>query len=425
MQKYENLKSYCDEMFETHSRVIEKQQKIISNFDLGMLRMMETQQNISERQNVYEIKQNQLIITIDGLPEVKDKSTSQVIIDRLNEDAGAHLELSDFVSSHRVGKPQKVKFKGKGKNGAKSSAPRQIKAYMSSILTKNDVLSCRGNLKQNDDKSYVWINEEHPDDYRRRKIMLRDLVKHISKNTDHVASIEAGGLKLDDRLYSPDQLNDLPYDCHPERVQILETSKNGLLFAGPWAYLSNLYPVSFEYDDIVFTSAEQCIQFQKALVHNDQLRADKILVTNDPFKCKKLGEKIEQNDEWVARREKTIYNINKCKYEQNEILIDRLLDTGDRQLFEATTGSTWGINASIRSKAAHDHTGTGKNRFGKILQKLRTDFRRGHTGYISGEEEFVITSDSESQTSENCGEEASSHEDSTAKGEAVNIGKDE
>lgn len=31
--------------------------------------------------------------------------------------------------------------------------------------------------------------------------------------------------------------------------------------------------------------------------------------------------------------------------------------------------------------------------------KLRTDIRRGHAGYISGEEDFVISSDSDSQTS--------------------------
>lgn len=400
-QKYDDLRSYCDQMFDDHTRVIEKQQKIISNFDLGMLRMVETQRNLCEKQNVYEIRQNHLMLTIDGLPEVKDKSTSQVIVDRLNADGDVGLELSDFTNSFRVGKPRIAKKKGKGKNQPTAPPPRQIKVQMASIKAKDSVLACRGNIKQNEDKSYIWINEEHPDDYRRRKIMLRDLVKHISKNTDHTASIEMGGLKLDDQFYSPDQLNDLPYDCHPERVQILETNKNGLVFAGPWAYLSNMYPTSFEHDEIMFTSSEQCIQFHKAVSHNDQRKADKILVTNHPFKCKKMGDKIDDSEDWIASREKTIYDIIRSKFEQNGALFDKLLDTGDKKLFEANIGPTWGINASLKSKAAHDHSGTGKNRFGRILMRLRSDFGTGRTGYISGEEEFIISSDSESQVSIN------------------------
>lgn len=99
-------------MFANQSRVIEKQQKIISNFDLGMLRMAETQQNLGERQNVMEIRQNQLIITIEGLPEVEGKATSQVVIDRLKADANVNMNPDDFSSVYRVGKPRKI-FKKK------------------------------------------------------------------------------------------------------------------------------------------------------------------------------------------------------------------------------------------------------------------------------------------------------------------------
>lgn len=109
-----------------------------------------------------------------------------------------------------------------------------------------------------------------------------------------------------------------------------------------------MYPATFEYDEIVFTSAEQCIQFQKAIAYNDQRKADKILVTNDPFKCKKLGDDIETTSEWIAAREKLIYNIVKCKFLQNETLTDKLLDTGEKELFEATVGPIWGINASLK-----------------------------------------------------------------------------
>lgn len=64
---------------------------------------------LKEHHNVQEIKQNCLTLTIDGLPEVKDKTTTQVVIDRLNNDAKVTMEACDFVSAHRVGKPRKSK----------------------------------------------------------------------------------------------------------------------------------------------------------------------------------------------------------------------------------------------------------------------------------------------------------------------------
>lgn len=68
-------------------------------------------------------------------------------------------------------------------------------------------------------------------------------------------------------------------------------------------------------------------------------------------------------------------DVNKLKYLQNPHLLQALVDTGDRVIHEATTGPTWGINASIRSKAAKESSGTGQNLLGQILVKLRTEFK--------------------------------------------------
>lgn len=112
------------------------------------------------------------------------------------------------------------------------------------------LLSSRGKLKSNPNTTQIWINEELPDAYRRRKTMLGELVKHIKLQGDHTVSIERGGLKLD----GPDQLYDLPKGCHPSDAQIIETANNGLAFASEGAFLSNVHPCNFLFEDMQFTN---------------------------------------------------------------------------------------------------------------------------------------------------------------------------
>lgn len=51
--------------------------------------------------------------------------------------------------------------------------------------------------------------------------MLIELVKHINKKKDMRASIESGGLRINDTFYSPEEFDGLPPDCHPRMVQVI------------------------------------------------------------------------------------------------------------------------------------------------------------------------------------------------------------
>lgn len=270
----------------------------------------------------------------------------------------------DFTSIYRLGKPRKPK-----------APPRQIRVRLSNEQARAKILSCRGKLKPNADASAVWINEDHPDAYRRRKIMLRDLVKHINALKGHSASIDSGGLRLDGKLYGPDQFDDLPYNCQPHNVQVIYTDHNTTLFAGEWAFLSNMYPCSLMYDGTRFTSSEQCFQFVRARKNKELNKACKIITTTDPFVCKSIGETVSNSPDWSDQWEARMTEINRLKFAQNPLLLDSLLATGERILQEATTSSIWGIGAGIRSIAAKSNTATGgENLMGKILMDLRADF---------------------------------------------------
>lgn len=243
---------------------------------------------------------------------------------------------------------------------------------MASEQARNAILSCRGKLSPNTNSTLVWINEDYPDAYKRRKIMLRDLVKHINNLKGHSAAIESGRLRLDGKYYGPDQFSDLPYNCQPHNVQVIFTDHNTTLFAGEWAFLSNMYPCSVVYEGIKFTSSEQCYQFVRARSNNDLIKAHRIITNNDPFACKRTGDSIDHNPDWDNRCETVMTVIIRLKFNQNQSLYDSLLATGDRVLQEATSSSIWGIGARLKSKAARENTATGDNLLGKILMSIRS-----------------------------------------------------
>lgn len=101
--------------------------------------------------------------------------------------------------------------------------PSQIKLKLANKAAWDKLLACQGKLKKTQDESSVlMINEEHPNDYRRRKTMLRELVKFINKGGKQLASIESGGLKLRSEFYRPDQLDNLDPEYHPRMFRLLK-----------------------------------------------------------------------------------------------------------------------------------------------------------------------------------------------------------
>lgn len=344
--------------------LIHNQERALRHMDLEMRRMAHDLSETNERINVLEINNKHLTLTVENIPEEKNVSPASSFINRLNTDAELELSPDIIKAAHRVGK-----FRPKAKQ------PRQIKIIVDGEKARESILACRGKLKPNADKSYVWINESYPEDYRRRKTIMRDLVKRINTQGLYKASIEAGGIKLDDQLYMPDQFHSLPDNCHPEIVQSLDTDKGGLAFAGEWIYLSNMYRCQFEYNEIMFHSVEQCFQYHKALAHGKEAKAERILLTKNPFYCKRTGESIHEKKVWLDSMEDTLYKILMCKFVQNEALLDRLLDTGDQKLYEATRSSIWGIGSNLKAKETKEESGQDDNVTGRLLEKLRAELK--------------------------------------------------
>ena len=144
------------------------------------------------------------------------------------------------------------------------------------------------------------------------------------------------------------------------------------------ACLSNFYPCEFEFNSKMFNFSEQCFMYQKALLFNDFEIAEQILDETDVRKIKALGRKVKDfdNELWDKHKEDFMYNACYAKFSQNDELKDFLLNTGKREIVEASpVDNIWGIGFSS-DRAMENIDKWGQNLLGKTLMKVRAELRK-------------------------------------------------
>lgn len=102
-----------------------------------------------------------------------------------------------------------------------------------------------------------------------------------------------------------------------------------------------------------FTSAEQFMMFNKALLFLDWEIAAAIRKTNDPRMQKELGRQVKNfNPEvWEYARSEIVLMGNRMKFDQNEDLKQALLATAGTTLVEASPyDEIWGVGLSANDK---------------------------------------------------------------------------
>lgn len=110
-------------------------------------------------------------------------------------------------------------------------------------------------------------------------------------------------------------------------------------------------------------------------MHNCAGKARRILLAHDAFAAKKIGDSVEESEACLEKREQVLTEAIRAKFQQNEDLRRRLIETEDKILQEATLDSHWGIGSGLRSKITRESAGKGKNRTGHILMQVRAEFK--------------------------------------------------
>lgn len=144
-----------------------------------------------------------------------------------------------------------------------------------------------------------------------------------------------------------------------------------------WEF-SNWYPCKFKYAKKEYSSLEQYMMYQKAIILEDNTSAERILKTDDPKEAKDIAKAITTGhfSNWEKHKYFVVKQGVRAKLLQNKNILFKLLGTGNSLLAECSpTDREWGIGLSINDDYQDISKWNGKNYLGRILMELRYEFK--------------------------------------------------
>lgn len=145
----------------------------------------------------------------------------------------------------------------------------------------------------------------------------------------------------------------------------------------PNGYLSNWYPSPFTLDGIRYSTAEQYMMYQKAVIFGDSETAAAILATDNVGKIKALGRSVRNYNEavWNGIRQIVVYKGLLEKFRQNEDLKQQLLATHPHILAEcALQDKIWAIGMAMHDEYRFEpELWEGQNLLGFTLMMVRAE----------------------------------------------------
>ncbi len=152
-----------------------------------------------------------------------------------------------------------------------------------------------------------------------------------------------------------------------------ETTKRIKVFLGEKDPLSNFSRCTIRQHDETFVSSEQLYQWSKAGAHGMEDKARDILASEKPWDAKKIGDRINESNEWKEKKEGTMAGILKLKLEQCSEFKNELLKSGEKVLGECTRDQYWGTGLSRADTLSQSPSEwPGRNTMGTLLTSLRS-----------------------------------------------------
>ena len=144
----------------------------------------------------------------------------------------------------------------------------------------------------------------------------------------------------------------------------------------PW---SNFHLSPFVIDGQRYHSAEQWIQFSKAMLFGDSSTANKILKADSQHECKRLSYQINgvNNKIWRADGFELCLKGVEAKFKQNKELWSMLKTTEPKILVEVSTDRLWGTGISLKDMHVLDNKRWyGKGWLSDMLHTVRESYQK-------------------------------------------------
>ena len=183
-------------------------------------------------------------------------------------------------------------------------------------------------------------------------------------------------IMVNGKKYTVDELEQLPPELSPDKIAFKENSDT-ILFYRSDAYMSNFYKSPLSINNIEYTCVEQYFTAEKARCFKDQITVNKIMKAEKPAEMKYLGKHTKGFNQqiWDEKASSVMLQGLRAKFHDNPKLNQKLMDTGDKMLAEASCNDkVWGIGLQMNEPNAFDKERLpGKNQFGNPLMKIRDE----------------------------------------------------
>lgn len=140
----------------------------------------------------------------------------------------------------------------------------------------------------------IWVRQDFPKAIEERRAKFRPILKAAKLdpryNKKGQVSLSVDRLIVDGKPYRHDQLNALPDGLKPHQISTRVVNDMTLFFQKESPF-SSFHPAEFEVNHQKYSCAEQYYQVRKAEHFKDDLSAQKIMSTNDPYEHYSCGRK--------------------------------------------------------------------------------------------------------------------------------------
>ena len=251
---------------------------------------------------------------------------------------------------------------------------RPISVTLSKYDNKETIMKNKKNLLDR-----IYINDEYPIEVRKNRDKLRP-IHRLAKGLPHYQEkcrMSGDKLIINGVSYTVIDLNKLPSDLAPYLV-VQKENVEYIAFRGELSPWSNFHISPFVLNDQHYHSAEQWIQFQKAMLFGNSHTANQILQSSMPQECKRLSHYIHGIDHEKWRNE----GFNLCldglraKFTQNKDLIAMLKTTEPKLLIEASNDKLWGTGILLKDlHVLNDKRWKSKGWLSNMLTITRDGYR--------------------------------------------------
>ena len=211
---------------------------------------------------------------------------------RVYETLASALSKGDLMAS--MDEARKIELIGCSRIGRyQMNRARPISVTFAKYDDKENIMKNKRNLPGG-----VYINDEYRVEIKKNRDKLRPILRLAKGLPQYHDKCKLSGdqLIINGITYTVEEMNKLPHDLAPY-LAVQKENVEYIVFHGELSPWSNFHRSLFVLNGQQYHSAEQWIQFQKAMLFGDSNIANQILRSSTPRECKRLSHYIHGVDQ--------------------------------------------------------------------------------------------------------------------------------